>query len=161
MKEVNRVADPRAPASMNCPKCGADDWKPVSQQHVSQFKACGNCNYAPALEHATVMDAKTWVESIATEHAERQQEAHDQEQQLHDIEKPTTLQHGRLAKAKRLLAVADKKMHIAEALSEVVGATESGQITLLIPELGLYQFEWGEFNLFKAIAKVQKDVKPV
>lgn len=146
---------------MICPKCGGREFKSVTESVQQSYKKCNNpgCNYAPALEHAEPIDASTWALGIAKEHAERNDVWIKAEQELHDIEKPTTLHHGRLAKAKRLLDESDKKMHIAEALSEVVGATESGQITVIIPELGMYQFEWGEFNLFKAIDKVQKEAK--
>lgn len=140
-----------------CPKCGANDWKPVTEQRQVAYKACGNCQYNLVWDDVVVQDAKSWVESVAREHDELTQEWVAREQEVHDTEKPTTLQHGRLNKAKRLLAASDLKMHVADALSGVVQDTESGQITLLIPELGMFQFEWGDFNLFKAIAKVQKE----
>lgn len=140
-----------------CPKCGGDDWKPVTEQRQFIYKACGNCNYTPSLENAQPQEAGKWLEEMAAEHAALVEEAHAREQEVHDAAKPTTLQHGRLSKAKRLLAMSDKKMIIAEAMSEVVKDTESGQVTLIIPEVGMYQFEWGDFHLLRAIEKVQKD----
>lgn len=137
-----------------CPKCGATDFKEVKENVLQTYKACSNCKYAPALEKAEPQDAKKWVEEIAKEHAEVQEQAYKAEQEIHDLNgKASILQVGRLNKAKRLLAASDKKMIVAEGVSEIVEATESGQITLLIPELGLYQFEWGDFSLFKAIGK--------
>lgn len=140
-----------------CPQCGATDWHDVTEHRQVIFKACGNCKYAPSLEVAESQSASEWVEAIHQEHLELEKEAHIREQELHDTRKPTTLMHGRLNKTKRLLAAADLKMHIAACLSEIVQDTESGQITLLIPELGLYQFEWGDFNLFQGIDKVRRE----
>lgn len=140
-----------------CPKCGANDWKSITEQRQYMYKACGNCKFAPALAKAKTVDAKEWVLGIAKEHQELQEEAFKVEQKFHDHPSPTTLQHGLLNRAHRLLAASDLKMHIAEAISEVVDATESGQITMLIPELGLFQFEWGNFDLFKAIDKVDRE----
>jgi hypothetical protein len=103
------------------------------------------------------MDAKEWVMGIAKEHAELQAEALRVEQNFHDVLNPTTLHHGLLNRAHRLLFASDLKMHVAESISEVVEATESGQITMMIPELGLFQFEWGSFDLFKAIGKSEPE----
>lgn len=136
-----------------CPKCGAEDWKPVVEQRQVSYQACGNCKYNMEWERVETQDAKSWVEGIAKEHDELQKEAFRLEQELHDVTKPTNLQIGRVNKAKRLLDAADKKMLMAEALSEVVNATEDGQMTLLIPELGLFSFEWGDFSVWKAITK--------
>lgn len=134
-----------------CPKCGATDWKPVTEQTSQKYNVCGNCSYSPWLERVQPVNAKDWVLGIAKEHAELQAEAFKIEQNFHDHPNPTTLHHGLLNRARRLLASSDLKMHVAESISEVVEATESGQITMVIPELGLLQFEWGNFNLFKAI----------
>ena len=144
---------------MKCPKCGGSEFKPVLEQRQVTYNQCGNKNCEYNMEWAKVesLDAKDWVEAIAMEHTSLQDEAHRLEQELHDVAKPTMLQEAKLNKAKRQLEAADKKMLMAEALSSIVEATESGQITLAIPELGLFSFEWGSFDLFRAIAKVQTD----
>lgn len=140
-----------------CPRCGAQDWKPVTESVVRKFNACGNCDYSPWLEkEAPVIDAKTWVLDVAKQHTDSQDEAHRLEQQLHDTEKPSNLLIGRLNKAKRLLVQADQKMLVAESLSQIVEATETGQITMIIPQLGMFQIEWGNFDLFKAIDNKEK-----
>ena len=141
---------------MQCPKCGGSDFKPVVEQRQISYQECANCKYNMEWERTETQNAKEWVEGVATEHTSLQDEAHRLEQELHDAVKPTNLQIGRVNKAKRLLEAADKKMLMAEALSEIVGATESGQITLLIPELGAFQFVWGDFDLFRAIDKVRE-----
>ena len=141
----------------NCQKCGANDWATEKQQSLNTFKRCNNCSYSPAFEKVEAVDAKTWVESIAKEHLELQENAHQLEQELHDIENPSNLQIGNLNKAKRLLEGSDNKMTIAECLSNIIETTESGLITIMIPNLGAWQFEWGAFNLLNAIGKT-KDV---
>lgn len=143
-----------------CPKCGANDWKKVTEQRQHAYSACGNCHYAPALEQAVTVDARDWVLQVAREHDLLAKDALQVEQRFHEINRPTTLHHGLLNRAKRLLADSDKKMLVAEAVSSVVEATENGQITLIIPELGLFQFEWGDFDLFKGIDQVQAATQP-
>lgn len=134
---------------MTCPKCGNPKFKEVTENVQQKYRQCENCHYSPALEKTEPVDAKTWVEGIAKERAEAEEALRVADLAL--AEKNTTLTLGKFNKAKRLLALAEKKMVVAEALSTIVGETESGQITLLVPELGLFQFEWGEFELFKVI----------
>jgi Zn ribbon nucleic-acid-binding protein len=138
---------------MKCPNCGSEDIKPVLEQRQVSYNECANCKYNIEWAKVESQNAKDWVESIAMEHTSLQDEAHRLEQELHDIVKPTMLQEARLSKAKRQLEAADKKMLIAEALSSIVEATESGQITLAIPELGLMQFTWGNYSVWEAIKK--------
>lgn len=134
---------------MTCPKCGNPEFKDVTENVQQKYKRCTNCSYSPALERAEPVDVKTWVEGITREHVEATENFKSAATAC--AEKETTLTVGKLNKAKRLLALSEKKMVIAEAVSTIAGETESGQITLLIPEIGLLQFEYGTFDLFKTI----------
>jgi len=134
---------------VTCPKCGNPEFKEVTENVQQKYKRCSNCQYAPALEKAESVDVKTWVEGIAAEYKEKQ-DAFDQALAA-KAEKETTLTIGKANKAKRERLMVEKKMVIADAVSRIAGETESGQITLLIPEIGLLQFEYGNFDLFKAI----------
>ena len=140
---------------MKCPKCGGSDFKPILEQRQVSYQQCGNknCEYNIEWNKVESLDAKEWIESIAMEHTSLQDEAHRLEQELHDILKPTMLQEAKLNRAKRQLEASDKKMIMAESLSSIVEATESGEVTLAIPSLGLFQFSWGDFNLWRAVEK--------
>ncbi len=50
---------------MTCPKCGNPEFKDVTENVQQKYKRCSNCSYAPALEKAESVDAKTWVEGVA------------------------------------------------------------------------------------------------
>lgn len=134
---------------MVCPVCGNPKFKEVSENVQQKYRQCENCRYSPALERAEPVDAKAWVEEIAAEYAAAVQSF--QEANAAYEEKQGTLTMGKKNKATRELAIAKKKVTLAEAVSTIVGETESGQITLLIPEIGLFQFEYGDFDLFKVI----------
>lgn len=136
---------------MTCPKCGNSDFKEVTENLQQKYKSCSNCHYSPALERAEPVDAKTWVEEIYQHASQAESDFIDADVEFR--KKETTLTMGKLNKAKRIMEAAQKKVVLADAVSRIVGETESGQITLLIPELGLFQFEYGGFELFKAIGQ--------
>src|SRR4051812_14586329 len=88
--------------SESCPKCGASDWKTVTQNSQSVYKACGNCNYSPWLERAETQNATEWLERINNEYKDAKHELFVRQEEVSATEKPTTLMHGRLNKATRI-----------------------------------------------------------
>lgn len=136
---------------MVCPKCGNQEFKEVTENSQQKYKRCGNCHYSPALEKAEPVDAKTWIEGVAKEYAEAVEALRQADLAL--AEKESTLTLGKFNKAKRVLTLSEQKMVIAEAVSTIIEMNQEGQITLLLPGMGLFQFEWGNFDLFEAISK--------
>lgn len=135
----------------NCPKCGIVDWKNVSENVVQQYKKCGNCGYTPSFEKTESLDAKEWVLKLREELSTHTFEFDVWDKELAGTTKPTNKQIGNWNKSKRLMELSQTRLQVAEKLSEVVELIPEGQITLLLPNIGMWQFEWGGFNLFKAI----------
>ena len=134
---------------MKCPKCGMSDFKTAYEQVTQTYKKCGNCGHAEALEKAEKLDAKEWVSQIAQAHEEAFRKFGEAKAKAEA--NPTNLTIALKNVAEREWKQLQDKMELADSVSTIVEGRESGQITLLLPGLGMFQFEWGDFNLFKVI----------
>ena len=141
---------------MNC-KCGVNDWKLVSENVQQQYRKCANCGWTPSFEKTQQIDAKQWVLELKEELSKYTLEFDIWDRELAQTKTPSNKQVGMWNKTKRLMEAAQTKLWIAEKLSEVVELISEGQITL-ISGIGMWQFEWGDFNLFKTIGEQDEEV---
>lgn len=143
---------------MNCPHCGSPKWKTTQQQLTQEYKKCSGCGYAPLEEAqrpsaATETDFVAWMTGLAKEEQEAGEtyallEAESRDRKLSIVEAAN------LRKSQRQLERATKRLAAAKALADLIELSDEGQITLHLPELGLlYQFNWGDYDLFKALKR--------
>lgn len=130
-------------------RCGSTDFKTVKENVQQTYKQCRSCGWNFALEEFKNPSISEWVQSLQLQYSEAKEALNRAVLRLN--EKETNLTLAVRNAAQREVDRVVLQLEIANQLAKIVEATEEGQITLLIPEVGKYTFTWGDFKLFKVL----------